>query len=187
MVVSIHQPNFFPWYPYFKKIQQSDVFVILQNCQFEKNSYTNRFLYNKIWNTMSVSRSLDPVIKKKYINYKYDWNKIKKRMAHNKLLLDEYDKYIDFNLAKTNIGVIRHICNKLKIKTKIVSDYNTTLKGTERIVDICRKFNADIYLTNSKLKPCYLNHCKFEDIKLKTIKCEERLRIPILEYLKYYV
>jgi len=187
MLISIHQPNFFPWYPYFNKIQQSDVFVILQNCQFEKNSYTNRFFYKKVWNTMSVSRNLDLICNKNYINYKYDWGKIKKRMAQDKFCLNEYDKYISYNLAKTNIGIIKYICNKLKIKTKIVSDYSTKLKGTERIVDICKKFDADIYLTNEKLTPSYLKHSEFDDIKLKTIKCEGKLRVPILEYLKYYV
>ena len=39
MRVAIHQPNFFPWYPYFEKILRADIFVILQNCQFEKNNF----------------------------------------------------------------------------------------------------------------------------------------------------
>lgn len=35
MIVSIHQPNFVTWYPFFEKVAQSDVFVIMSHCQFE--------------------------------------------------------------------------------------------------------------------------------------------------------
>ena len=41
-VISIHQPNFLPWLGYFYKIYKSDVFVILDNVQFAKNSIANR-------------------------------------------------------------------------------------------------------------------------------------------------
>ena len=37
MILAIHQPNFFPWWPYFEKIEQADMFVFLTHCQFEKN------------------------------------------------------------------------------------------------------------------------------------------------------
>ena len=41
-IVAIHQPNYFPWFGYFSKIAQSDVFVFLDDAQFSKNSYINR-------------------------------------------------------------------------------------------------------------------------------------------------
>ena len=43
MTITIHQPNFMPWYPFFEKIQQADIFVLLGHCQFEKNGFQNRF------------------------------------------------------------------------------------------------------------------------------------------------
>ncbi len=57
MIISIHQPNFMPWNPFFEKIQQSDMFVCLTQCQFEKNGYQNRFNFNDKWYTMSVKKT----------------------------------------------------------------------------------------------------------------------------------
>lgn len=50
MVYAVHQPDFLPWFGFFNKIKQSDVFVILDDAQFQKTggSYMNRvqFLIN---------------------------------------------------------------------------------------------------------------------------------------------
>ena len=45
MIVSINQPAYLPWLGYFHRIAISDVHVVLDHVQFEKNSYCNR---NKI-------------------------------------------------------------------------------------------------------------------------------------------
>lgn len=45
MIVSINQPAYLPWLGYFDRIARSDVHVVLDHAQFEKNSMVNR---NKI-------------------------------------------------------------------------------------------------------------------------------------------
>lgn len=45
MIISAHQPAYLPWLGFFHKILLSDVFVVMDDVQFEKNSFTNR---NKI-------------------------------------------------------------------------------------------------------------------------------------------
>ena len=34
--IAIHQPEYLPWLGYFKKIMNSEIFVILDDVQFEK-------------------------------------------------------------------------------------------------------------------------------------------------------
>ena len=45
MIVSINQPAYLPWLGYFHRIEASDLHIVLDHVQFEKNSFTNR---NKI-------------------------------------------------------------------------------------------------------------------------------------------
>ncbi|MEX0955329.1 MAG: WbqC family protein [Rhizobiaceae bacterium] len=42
MIISISQPAYLPWLGYFDRIAASDVHVVLDHVQFEKNSFTNR-------------------------------------------------------------------------------------------------------------------------------------------------
>lgn len=41
-VITIHQPEHMPWLGFFNKMLKSEIFVILDNVQFEKNNYQNR-------------------------------------------------------------------------------------------------------------------------------------------------
>lgn len=42
MIVSIHQPAYLPWPGYFHRIATSDLHIVLDSVQFEKNSFINR-------------------------------------------------------------------------------------------------------------------------------------------------
>ncbi len=42
MIVAIHQPHYLPWLGYFYKILKSNIFVFLNNVQFEKGGFCNR-------------------------------------------------------------------------------------------------------------------------------------------------
>lgn len=42
MIVTIHQPNLFPWLGFFDKMQQADVFISLDNVPFTKGGFQNR-------------------------------------------------------------------------------------------------------------------------------------------------
>jgi hypothetical protein len=42
VTVSINQPAYLPWLGYFERIARSDLHIVLDHVQFEKNSFTNR-------------------------------------------------------------------------------------------------------------------------------------------------
>lgn len=162
MRVAIHQPNFIPYAGFFEKMKQSDIFVIMGYCQFEKGKYQNRFYHNHEWSTMSVNGGLIPIIKKRYINPVQDWNKITGKFP--KLL--EFNDLISHDLWRTNTAIIIKAANMLNIKTKIVFDYPTDLKATDRLVDICKHYGATTYLSGISGKH-YLDQSLFNEYKIK--------------------
>jgi len=194
MKLSLHQPNFFPYYPFFQKMEKSDIFLIMTHCQYEHRNYQNRFNLEDRWYTMSVNKGTqkcegsspkDLINSKMYVDYINDWDRIKNRLANYKTILDEFDDCFCDSLADTNISIILKIKSMLEIPTKIVFDYPTELKSTERIIDLCKNHRASEYysgISGSK----YLSIENFErnGIKISFQDKKEMFNIPIIEKLK---
>ena len=49
MICAIHQPNFFPWLGYFEKIWRADVFIFLNQVDYEKSGHS--MLYSSCCHT----------------------------------------------------------------------------------------------------------------------------------------
>lgn len=47
MTISIHQPNYLPWIGYFYKIWASDIFILHDNVEYTKHSFTKRVFIRK--------------------------------------------------------------------------------------------------------------------------------------------
>lgn len=165
MIIAIHQPQYLPWLGYFDKIEQSDVFVFLDNVQFKKNEWQNR---NKIktsegwqWLSVPVIHSFGQKISDVEINNTVQWGR-----KHLNALATHYSKapffqnHIDFlektfsqewkRLAEINIHLIHYLTEALGIKNKkfiIASDLTTKEGSSERLADICRQLNGDVYLS----------------------------------------
>ena len=75
MIISIHQPQYLPWLPYFSKIARSDVFVFLDNVQYQKNGIQNRNeLKNsngRFWLTVPISAKFGEKICDVNINHNH--------------------------------------------------------------------------------------------------------------------
>src|SRR5438093_11374148 len=77
MRVAIHQPQFLPWLGYLDKIDQADLFVVLDNVQFKKNEWQNRnrspTAQGWQWLTVPVLHTVGQRIMDTSINQTVDW------------------------------------------------------------------------------------------------------------------
>jgi len=161
MRIAIHQPSFLPWFPFFEKMEQADIFVILTECQFEKNGFTNRAKINGKWWTKPVRHGLVRIIDKYY---------------------DDGQSLLDVNLA--NITAIARI---LGIDTnKIRFDFPTPLKGTDRLVEICQMYKCDEYLSNALAQNKYLEVGKLKAAGIKFLPFKTNYPKHVFEMFEEY-
>ncbi|MBF0511956.1 MAG: WbqC family protein [Candidatus Omnitrophica bacterium] len=164
MIITIHQPQYLPWLGYFDKIAKADIFILLDNVQFKKNEWQNR---NRIrtpegwqWLTVPVLHHFGDKINETKINNKEPWRK-----KHLRALELNYSKAPFFaqyyprfqeglnhewdNLSDLNVYFVGMILDMLKVKTKTVlaSEYEATEHKTLRLVDLCKTFKAQTYLS----------------------------------------
>ena len=64
MMVSIHQPSYFPWLGLLDKIEKSNTFVILDTVQFNDNAFQSRNIF--LNHNGAVQYLTIPVQKKNY-------------------------------------------------------------------------------------------------------------------------
>ena len=166
MIVAIHQPQYLPWLGYFDKMDQADAFCHLDNVQFKKNEWQNR---NRIrtadgrqWLTVPVFHRFPQSIDAVEIDNRKPWAK-----KHLRALAVHYggapffDDHIPFfeetysrhwrRLADLNIHIIDYLRDALGMGDKSAvraSDLSLTNDDpTGRLIDICRHFGADAYLS----------------------------------------
>ena len=162
--ISIHQPNFLPFGGFWDKMSKSNIFVILDNVQYSKNSYTNRCEIKtpegKKWLTMPVIHKFPQLIKDVEL-FEPEKNKMKcfseikryyKTAINFREMFPKIKELINFpsnNLSEYNIHLIKSIAELLDIKTQIVLSSNYKFQGnsTELLINICKHFGADIYLS----------------------------------------
>ena len=161
--IAIHQPNYLPHLGYFEKMARSDIFVILDSVQYEKDSYTNRTLIKtpkgQEWLTLSIQNNFPQPIKDvKLANFRGDSVRHLKTIEMNykkakgfKTVFPIIQKLYEGNwqyLSQFNIHLIRNLAGILKKEPKIerTSKYNFKKSSTELLIEICKKFGADTYL-----------------------------------------
>ncbi len=165
MIVTGHQPSYLPWLGYFHKAFISDVLVILDNVQFEKNSYTNR---NKIKTPQGEIWLSVPIMMTGHINKTILDMEIKKddhwQEKHWKSIYLNYKKapffhmYSDFfedlykkewtRLIDLLIYTQKFFFSELELKTKtyLLSELDIVSKKQDLIINMTKKFNGDIFV-----------------------------------------
>lgn len=180
-------------------ISQADEFVLYDHVQYTKNDWRNR---NKIktqsgisWLTIPAVRgSLDQTIRATKVDAKQSHWPFK----HLKSLQQNYSKAKNFTLMKEwlddlylnrfsklqfindiNTISLQEICNFLEIDTKITQDDSLNISGdkNEKLINICKQLNADIYISGPAAK-IYID----ENLFLK-----EGITIEWMDYSRPYI
>ena len=167
MIVAVHQPQYLPWLGYFDKIDQSDVFVLLDNVQFKKNEWQNR---NRIktangpqWITVPVHYQFPQQIREVTINNNDRWQHRQrqtilsnyKKAPHWDVLEGFFEEIFSARwetIAQLNIHVVKKLALILGIETPlcISSELGQFSEDPDdRLIAITRHFGADTYLAGS--------------------------------------
>jgi hypothetical protein len=184
-IVAMHQPHYLPWLGYFHKIGASDIFIFLDNVQYEKNGFQNR---NKIRTSAGARWLTVPVITKGastqklkdvLIDTTQKWQK-----SHWGMMSSQYKEapyfaeHADFfsgvysqkweKLVALNMEIITYFLEYLGIKNDILMENELEIDSmqSQRIIDICKKLGADTYLSGAGAKE-YLEEDKFIEAGIK--------------------
>lgn len=184
MIISAHQPAYIPWLGYFHKIILSDVFIILDNVQFEKNSFINR---NKLkssngetWITVPLKMNghMDKMISDMEVDNSKHWNKKHwntiylnyKKADYFKVYQDQLEQiYLKerTSLIEITDEITKFILEVLEIDTKIIyqSELKIESKKQELIMEICKKMQGDLFIFGEQGKN-YVNKEYFQKNKI---------------------
>lgn len=164
MKAVIHQPNYFPYSGFFHKLSLADIFVMMDNTQYDKK-FTNRnriIIPNGwIWITVPIKKEhkLSPN-RLVEINNELDWRAIHWEKIHRSYANTEffhlYKEYFESLFKKQwnflfelNFETLRQTIDWLGLKIEIIkeSDLNIDYTSTERLINICKAVGADTYVS----------------------------------------
>ena len=186
-VLAIHQPNYLPWLGYFHKIAHCDVFVFLDNVQYEKGGFTNR---NKIktsqgprWLTVAVSTSgnyrqavKDVRISDTALWGAQHWGALQTSYANARCFGESAPRFKAIyakpweRLADLNEALIIATCSMLGIggvEFRKASSMNVSGAKSDLLAQICREVAADTYLTGTGASRAYLQEEPFRRAGVK--------------------
>jgi len=188
MIVSINQPAYLPWLGYFERIANSDLHIVLDHVQFEKNSFTNR---NKIrtkdgWMWLSIPVKTKGRFGELSINEleidnasrwtKKHWESIRSNYSKAKYF-SEYAPYFKKifaaewpRLNDLMREINDYLLNISGIKTSLLysSEMNVEGKKNELVFNLCKSVGATVYLSGSQGRN-YMDESLFEKEGIKVI------------------
>ncbi len=199
--VAIMQPTYLPWAGYFGLMMASDIFIFLDNVQFEKRGWQQRnqiktlkgnlFLtvpvktknrYKQFINEVEVDNSTD-FKKNHFKTIKLNYNKTDFFKQYELELKEIYDKKYD-KLVTLNYELIYWIKEKLNIKTKLIksSDFEKQGNKDELIANLVEKVDSKNYLFTEGSKNYILDSKIFEYKKIKLTKFNFNIEVYKQQY-----
>jgi hypothetical protein len=162
MTLSAHQPAYLPYLGYFDKMVRADIFVILDDVQFERNSFINRNLIRvgdeAIWLTVPLKMRghLGKVIRQMEVIDDNEWVRY-----HLTKIEEGYEKAPFFwEMPEVVFNHVRHIgyggigeinfwaahILEQEEKCYLQSEIGVHGEKQELVLNLCRHFGADKFL-----------------------------------------
>lgn len=192
MIVSAHQPHYLPWLRYFGKIAKSDIFILLDDIQYNKGGYQNRNFIKGPGGKMRLTVPVKHRYQESLLNVRISPDPLW-RLKHLRSLEEGYrcafffHSYISFfeelyaasweYLTPLNEHILNHILSFLEITTTIVksSQFNSRkvhdrhLSGTDRLIRLVKEAGGSFYLAGSYGMGAYLDRAKMEEAGIKVL------------------
>lgn len=187
MILSSHQPDFFPYMGYFYKIYKSDTFVFSDDVQYSKSGRHN---YNDIMTANGVRRITLPVhyscsnINEIHISPDKKWaDKLIKTLTQEYKKASHFeevfttlealikDVYNHEYLSDFNLNCLFAIIKELRMggKTYVLSSaMNLAGAKDRRILDMCQKLHAEVYYSGVAAKAYHVDS-DYEKIGTKIV------------------
>jgi len=184
--IAILQPGYLPWLGFFEQMYMSDVFVIYDDVQYDKQGWRNR---NRIktgngvqWVTVPVNFKLRecPLVNEVTIDNRINWRKkhfLSIKQSYSKAPF--YKEYINIveeaysrewqYLIDIDLYLIKKLANCLGMNNKkIVRSSSLDVRGEriERLITICKIFKADTFYEGSAGRN-YIDEKRFEEYGIK--------------------
>ena len=198
MKAVVHQPQYFPYPGFFHKLSLGDVFVIMDNTQYDKR-FTNRNQIispsGSIWLSVPINKKHKFLSNNQVqINNEIPWSSEHSKKifyAYNRSpyfsnykedLQHIYEKTWDY-LIDLNIETLKQTLQWLGMKIEVIreSDLDISSTSTQRLIDCCKAVGADTYVSGPGAKE-YLDEKLFDKQK---INLEFQNYLPI-EYKQFF-
>lgn len=185
MILSGQQPNYLPWIGLFHKIANSDRFAVVDHVQYVRRSVITR---NRVLGVdgqpivLSVpvrSHGLgrqriadveidhhEPWRRKHLKTLQFCYRKAPYWHIHEPFFQDLYGRKWK-RLADMNVAVLEYVLRAFAIRTEIVrtGEHELTGRKSHLLVDMCRTFGCDTYLSGSGARK-YVDESVFEEAGL---------------------
>lgn len=162
-VVAIHQPQYLPWLPYCAKADACDVFIYLDDVQYQKNGMQNRnriqSYQGPLWLSVPVHASLKNTIRETRIAGNA-WRNKHVRSLQQAYAKAKHGAWLDHGLRKIlerdgefladlNIAVTEWLFERLGVVSKRVRAFDLQVKGEkeERVLALCKAVGGTVYLS----------------------------------------
>jgi hypothetical protein len=184
MRVAIHQPQYLPWIPYLAKADACDVFVYLDNVQFQRRGVQNRnrikTVNGALWLTVPVNARHDEKIKDVRIaDNPWQSNHIRSlqsNYARAPFFKESGRELLDLlkerwtHLADLNIAVTEWMFERLEIRCRRLRASTLDASGTkdDLMINLCRAVGGTVYLSGPGAK-AYQDPKKFRQHGIELI------------------